>query len=175
MARNTGNLNIEFDSASVAAVDLERSCLTGDNTVNFYAALGQFVIDESDHADLLSRLFHNDKADNVVTFEAEALFLELGQNGAAVYLAGDAALGVGCCTSVYDLGLFECVSGFVVHLVNVYDAAVGIITHPLGGITDVDMVHMTVVHNARACLCAVDDADDAAPLIAEHIFIAELL
>ena len=74
-----------------------------------------------------------------------------------------------------DLGLFKCVAGLVVHLIDVDHAAVGIIAVPFGRVADVDMVHMAVVHDGGAGLGAVDDAADAAPGIAEHFVIAKFL
>lgn len=55
----------------------------------------EFVVDQADDADLLGGLFHDDEADHIVALEADALFLELRKDRAAVDLAGDATLGIG--------------------------------------------------------------------------------
>ena len=175
VAGHAGDLDVDLDAAAVAAVDLERGGLAGDDTVDVQAALREFVVDQADDADLLGGLFHDDEADHIVALEADALFLELRKDRAAVDLAGDAALGIGGGAAVDDLGLFKRVAGLVVHLIDVDHAAVGLIAVPFGRVTDVDMVHMAVVHDGGAGLGAVDDAADAAPGIAEHFVIAKLL
>ena len=80
-------------AAAVAAVDLERGGLAGDDTVDVQAALRELVVDQADDADLLGGLFHDDEADHIVALEADAFFLELRKDRAAVDLAGDAARG----------------------------------------------------------------------------------